>query len=119
MESNGRIPLCLEFVMATTSTTNSRNTRPDDRGSAARSTRSTPVHELRETKPSFMTTEFWAMVAGVAAIFVIYNAAADASLNLFRACLLGTVIATGYIVSRGFAKAGSHDDQWSDDDRNH
>lgn len=104
--------------MATTSTTNSRSTRSDDRSSAVRSTRSTPVQELRETKPSFMTTEFWAMVAGIAALVVIYNASADASLNLFRACLLGTIVATGYIVSRGFAKAGSHDDQWTDDGHN-
>ena len=56
------------------------------------------------------------MLAGIVAIVVIYNAAADTSLDLFRACLLGTVIATGYIVSRGFAKAGSHDDHWVDDD---
>jgi hypothetical protein len=73
-----------------------------------------PVRELRETKPSFMTTEFWAMLAGIAAIVVIYNAAADASLTLFRACLLATIIGTGYIVSRGIAKAGSHDDDWND-----
>jgi hypothetical protein len=66
-----------------------------------------------------MTTEFWAMVAGIAALVVIYNAAEDLSLDLFRACLLATIIGTGYIVSRGFAKAGSHDDQWNDDnDRN-
>jgi hypothetical protein len=68
---------------------------------------------MRETKPSFMTTEFWAMLIGVAAIVVIYNAAADTSLNLFRASLLATSLAVGYMVSRGLAKAGSHDDRWN------
>ena len=66
--------------------------------------------EWRETKPSPKTTELWLTIAGIAAIVVIYNASSDASLNLFRACLLGTVMAAAYVVSRGFAKAGSHDD---------
>ena len=64
----------------------------------------------RETKPSPKTTELWLLLAGVAVLAVIYNASRDASLDLFRACLLGTVMAAAYIVSRGFAKAGSHDD---------
>jgi hypothetical protein len=71
--------------------------------------------EFRETKPSFMTTEFWAMLIGVVAIVVIYNASADTSLNLFRASLLATTLAIGYMVSRGLAKAGSHDDHWDSD----
>lgn len=66
-------------------------------------------------KPSYMTTEFWAMLAGIAALVVIYKAAADASLHLF-AFLLATIVGAGYMVSRGFAKAGSHDDEWHDDD---
>jgi len=72
---------------------------------------------FRETKPSFMTTEFWAMVVGIVALIVIYNGSADLSLDLFRASLLCTVLAVGYFVSRGLAKAGSHDDYYSDDDR--
>ena len=35
--------------------------------------------EWSETKPSFETTEFWAMVAGLAAVVVIYLLAEDAS----------------------------------------
>jgi hypothetical protein len=66
--------------------------------------------ELRETKPSFMTTEFWAMLAGIAALIVVYNAADNPDLTLWRTCLLCTVIASAYIVSRGWAKSGSHDD---------
>lgn len=70
------------------------------------------VHDLRETKPSFMTTEFWAMIVGLVAIIVIYNASADTSFNLWRAMVVGTVVGVGYIISRGLAKAGSHDDKW-------
>jgi hypothetical protein len=65
---------------------------------------------LRETKPSPKTTELWLTIIGVAVLTVVYNASRDASLNLFRACLLGTVMAAAYIVSRGFAKAGTHND---------
>ena len=61
------------------------------------------------------TTGFRLMVVGVAVLAVVYNASHDASLNLWRACLLGTVIAAAYIVSRGFAKAGSHDDDRDDE----
>jgi hypothetical protein len=71
--------------------------------------------EFRETKPSFMTTEFWAMLVGVVALVVTYNVAEDGSLNLFRTSLLATILAVGYIVSRGVAKAGSHDDHWEND----
>jgi hypothetical protein len=63
-----------------------------------------------------MTTEFWAMVAGIVALIVIYNTAEDnLSLDLFRTCLLATIVGVGYMVSRGLAKAGSHDDRWDDD----
>jgi hypothetical protein len=77
----------------------------DDRRVVAR-----PVRRWsRETKPSFMTTEFWAMLAGIVALVVVYNVADNPSLDLWRTCLLATVIATAYIVSRGFAKSGSDD----------
>jgi len=69
----------------------------------------------RETKPSFMTTEFWAMLLGIVALVAIYNAAADTSLDLFRATMLGTALAIGYIVSRGLAKSGVRDEAWRDD----
>jgi hypothetical protein len=59
-----------------------------------------------------MTTEFWAMIVGLAAIIVVYNVAADTSFNLWRAMVVGTAVGVGYLVSRGLAKAGSHDDRW-------
>jgi hypothetical protein len=77
-----------------------------------RARRPVSVRDLRETKPSFMTTEFWAMIVGLIAVAVIYNAASDASFNLWRAMVLGTAIGVGYMISRGLAKAGSHDDKW-------
>jgi hypothetical protein len=70
------------------------------------------ARHFRETKPSFATTEFWVMVAGLAAIVVIYLASADRSFTLWRAMLLGTVVGVGYMMSRGLSKAGSHDDRW-------
>ena len=64
----------------------------------------------RETKLFAKTSEFWAMLVGVIAVAAVYNAAADTSLDLFRASLLATILGTAYIVSRGFAKAGARDD---------
>jgi hypothetical protein len=60
-----------------------------------------------ETKASFKTTELWAAIVGVVLLVIVYNASSDASLDLFRACLLCTVLGAAYIVSRGFAKSGS------------
>jgi hypothetical protein len=70
---------------------------------------------MRETKPSFMTTEFWAMAAGIVALVVLYNYTDNPDLTLWRTCLLSTIIASAYIVSRGWAKSGSHDDHWETD----
>ena len=64
-------------------------------------------HRQDETKPSFMTTEFWAMVGGIAALIVVYNVAEDPSFDLFRVCLLCTLAGMAYVVSRGLAKAGA------------
>jgi hypothetical protein len=34
------------------------------------------------------------------------------SLTLWRTALLCTLLGAAYIISRGWAKAGSHDDRW-------
>ncbi len=60
-----------------------------------------------ETKASFKTTELWAAIVGVVALIIVYNASSDLSLDLFRACLLCTVLGAAYIISRGLAKSGS------------
>jgi hypothetical protein len=58
-----------------------------------------------ETKPSFLTTEFYAFVVSVAAILV---AAAQAdNFDAPRAWTLVAALAVGYMVSRGLAKSGS------------
>jgi hypothetical protein len=65
-----------------------------------------------ETKPSFLTTEFYAMIAGIVAVLVAAQQADNLDAPL--AWTLAAAIAIGYILSRGIAKAGSayrdHDD---------
>jgi len=65
--------------------------------------RVTGAHD--ETKWAPLTTEFWAMVVLVAAI-LIASAISD-SLDDVRAWTLVAVVGTGYILSRGIAKAGT------------
>jgi uncharacterized membrane protein AbrB (regulator of aidB expression) len=61
-----------------------------------------------ETKWAPLTTEFWAMVVLIVAVLIA--AAISDSLNDVRAWTLVAIIGTGYIVSRGIAKAGA--DHW-------
>lgn len=58
-----------------------------------------------ETKLSLKTTEFWAMVALVAAI-LIASAVSD-SLDAVRAWTLVAAVGIGYMLSRGLAKSGT------------
>lgn len=58
-----------------------------------------------ETKWAPLTTEFWAMVAVIVAT-LIATAVAD-NLDAPRGWLIVGIVATGYIVSRGLAKAGN------------
>jgi hypothetical protein len=80
-----------------------RDTMADDR---AVRTPPRSAHVTRdETKPSFLTTEFYAMLGVIAAILV---AAAQAdNFDAPRAWTLVAAVAIGYMVSRGLAKAGS------------
>jgi hypothetical protein len=65
----------------------------------------TSVTRRDETKPSFLTTEFYAMIGVIAAILV---AAAQAdNFDAPRAWTLVAAVAIGYMVSRGLAKSGS------------
>jgi hypothetical protein len=78
-----------------------RNALADDRVTSPRTSR-----VMRdETKPSFLTTEFYAMIGSIAAILV---AAAQAdNFDASRAWTLVAAVAIGYMVSRGLAKSGS------------
>jgi hypothetical protein len=58
-----------------------------------------------ETKWAPLTTEFWAMIV-VIATTLIAAAVAD-NFDAPRAWLIAGIVATGYIVSRGLAKAGN------------
>lgn len=58
-----------------------------------------------ETKWAPITTEFWAMIV-VIAVTLIAAAVAD-NFDAPRAWLIVGAVATGYIVSRGLAKAGN------------
>ena len=82
-----------------------RDATRDDLGYQAEAVgeRTTGAHD--ETKWAPLTTEFWAMVGLIAAV-LIASAISD-SLDDVRAWTLATVIGTGYIVSRGIAKAGT------------
>jgi len=60
-----------------------------------------------ETRRSTKTSEMWLAVAAFATI-VIAGYFSDA-LSVDRAWLFATIILTAYILSRGFAKAGSHE----------
>ncbi len=58
-----------------------------------------------ETKSSFMTTEFYAMVGVIGAVLVA--AWVSDSLGDVRAWTLVSAVAVGYMISRGLAKSGS------------
>jgi hypothetical protein len=74
--------------------------------------RATPTEGTRgrlfapdETKLSLKTTEFWVMVAAVAAILIA--AAVSDTLGDVRAWTLVSAVVIGYMLSRGLAKSGS------------
>lgn len=68
-----------------------------------------------ETKPSFLTTELYVLLAAVLGILIAV-ASAD-NFDAPRAWTLIAAVAIGYMVSRGLAKSGSaHRDRDSDVD---
>ena len=75
---------------------------------------SQPTVTREETKASFLTTEFWAMIGVIAAVLVAAQQADN--FDAPRAWTLVAAVAIGYMVSRGLAKAGS-DYRDRDDDR--
>ena len=58
-----------------------------------------------ETKASFMTTEFWAMIGVIVAILVATQQLD--SLDGQEGWTLVAAVAIGYMLSRGLAKSGS------------
>lgn len=75
-----------------------------------------------ETKHSTKTTEFYAMIAIIAGIllasWIVGQGDGNGRPNVdafpaVRAWLYVAIVAVGYMVSRGLAKAGSRDAYWS------
>jgi hypothetical protein len=75
-----------------------------------------------ETKHSTKTTEFYAMIAIIAAILVASWIVGQGDGNgrpnvdafpAVRAWLYVAIVGVGYMISRGLAKAGSRDPYWS------
>lgn len=72
-----------------------------------------------ETKASFKTSEFWAMIALVVAILVsaaVIKGGDDGTDQFIarQAWLYVAILGAGYFVSRGLAKSGSRDPYWAD-----
>ena len=63
-----------------------------------------------ETKPFFLTSEFWGAVLVIAGIAI--TAAASDSFGAWRAWILITAVVVGYLVSRGIAKSGTKSRSW-------
>jgi hypothetical protein len=75
-----------------------------------------------ETKASFKTTEFWAMVGVIAAILVsaALITGGDSGGDEFiarQAWLYVAIVAGAYFISRGLAKSGSHEPYTDRSDR--
>jgi hypothetical protein len=81
----------------------------------SRSTPSVVRKQHDETKPSFLTTEFYAMVGVIVAVLVA--AKVSDSFGDVRAWTLVAAVAIGYMISRGLAKSGSTHHIHSDDAR--
>jgi hypothetical protein len=89
-------------------------TRDTTVGQRAPTMRRSAVHR-EETKPSFLTTEFYVMIAAVVGVLIAV-AQAD-NFDAPRAWTLIAAVAIGYMVSRGLAKSGSAHRDRGDDDR--
>ncbi|MCU1351302.1 MAG: hypothetical protein JWM05_511 [Acidimicrobiales bacterium] len=66
------------------------------------------IRQIKETRRAFQTTEFFVLLATVAAVIVVGYAHKD-SLDVARIWTLVTALSSAYMLSRGIAKAGSRD----------
>jgi hypothetical protein len=63
-----------------------------------------------ETKPFFLTSEFWGSILAVVGIAI--TAASSDAFGSWRAWILITAVVVGYLVSRGIAKSGTKSRSW-------
>jgi len=67
---------------------------------------------VEETKASFKTTEFLAYLATIAGVLIA--SAVDDTIDARLAWILVTALGIGYMLSRGLAKSGSVNRDYSD-----
>jgi hypothetical protein len=95
----------------TTSTTD-HNPVTSNRGAVA--SRDGDRRVTRETKPSFKTTElivYAVSVLGVLIASLVVDVNEDGQgFSAYQGWFLVTLLTIGYLISRGLAKSGSHDD---------
>jgi hypothetical protein len=99
------------------SATSAPRTTADGFGDGDHAARPRTVRRSTETKASFKTTEFFAFLAGVAAVLIaagLVDEANNGGLGAKQAWLYVTILTVGYMVSRGLAKSGSRE-PYSDD----
>ncbi|MDA0184381.1 hypothetical protein OJ997_29020 [Solirubrobacter phytolaccae] len=94
-------------------------TRRENGATTARDRDARPTRRLStETKASFKTTEFFAYIGLLIALFISAAVVDESNAGGFGAqqvWLYATVLTVGYMVSRGLAKSGSRDPYDADD----
>jgi hypothetical protein len=96
------------------------------------SVRTRAARRLTETKQAFKTTEFWIYIVAVLAILIAglvaeggsesvatQDAGSDDGFGADKVWLYITALTIGYMISRGLAKAGSHDPYTDQPDSEH
>ncbi len=68
-----------------------------------------PVHPV-ETKPFFLTSEFWGTVALIIGLAITAGTSESVDARLFW--ILATGITAAYLLSRGIAKSGTKSRSW-------
>lgn len=82
--------------------------RTAEQGTAQGDGRGMVVFTATEARRSFMTTEFWLSLAMTTAV-IVAGYIGDFDLSTQVAWALGVGMMAVYVLSRGLAKAGSHD----------
>ena len=63
-----------------------------------------------ETKPFFLTSEFWGSIAAIVGLAIAAGASESVDARLFW--ILASAITIGYVISRGIAKSGTNSRSW-------
>lgn len=69
----------------------------------------TPVRRSTETKSFYKTSEFLVWVLASVGVLIATYVVDDRRLTAFHGWMMLTVLAVGYMVARGLAKAGSRE----------